>query len=106
MENKKDLPQKLTNAIESSELEKVSGGGIIHFKRNEKDVYYVLPDPNFGEAVQEHPLGSVGMMMNGKFSGPYETKEEAIQAAVDSGCTNIAVIERDDYIKKFKHSKI
>ena len=53
--------------------------------------------PDAEEIIQKHLLGAVGMDRHEKFSGPYETKEEAIKAAKDSGCTNMDVAEWDEF---------
>ena len=92
MANKKELPQEMLKALESHQLGDVSGGVILHRKKDGKNEWFVFPDL---ESFEPNPLGAFGGKEHGKFSGPYNSAEEAIEAAKEAGCTNTDVIEFD-----------
>lgn len=97
MANKKELPQEMPKALESHQPGDVSGGVISHCKIDGKDKWFVFPDL---ERFEPNPLGAVGMKKHGKFSGPYNSAEEAIEAAKSSGCLSTDIVEWDDLYKK------
>lgn len=90
MENK--LSNSMPQALDTNELENISGGRIVHSKdKEEKDIYYVLPDYTLNTPYG--PMGTVQLKKHGEFSGPYSTKEEAIEEAKKCGCTSTDVVD-------------
>ena len=62
----------------------------MHRKIDGKDKWFVFPDL---ESFEPNPLVAVRLEKHGKFSGPYNSAEEAIEAAKKAGCTSTEVYE-------------